>query len=246
MTETSRAWECSTTNYHQDARGLVSAEDMSQTNVSSVGAQRDKRQQLSNSIYWFIVCILVLTSPGPRHKQENLVTAGEETCKQVPMQAPHPDSWWFDCSLCRAERFAEFSLALYLHEWNLFLYIQKLNLRDVLRCQCLWCADEGCGRPLISDSALDLWGSGLSLQVYDWDILVLLSDEPEGVGWQCASNNTAWKSVLCHAEFDTLDCCTAKCRFKSSPVKQRMEGLILIFANMKEDLLCVHIDAADL
>lgn len=43
--------------------------------------------------------------------------------------------------------------------------------------------------PLISDSVVELLGSGLNLQVYDCDIFVVVSDEPEDIGWELYKND---------------------------------------------------------
>lgn len=50
---------------------------------------------------------------------------------------------------------------------------------------------------LISDSALKLLGSGLSVRICDCDISVVLSDEPEDIGWELYKEQHNINSLLC-------------------------------------------------
>lgn len=57
---------------------------------------------------------------------------------------------------------------------------------------------------LISDSAPELLGSGLSVEVYDCDIFAVLSDHPEDIGWASHKEQHCINSLLCLTDNLTL------------------------------------------
>ncbi len=168
-----------------------------------VGAHRDKDQQKSNSIY-SLSSTSQFNQLAPSCDASRKALWLEKTWEQVPMQVSHacvtketlhPLQDRQSGGLCRGSHTSielnqtSVSYLVYSIICNLDEPILRINLWDALKGSCAkttwqelfmfcrWRADEDfqvmC---LISDSALKLLGSGVSAQVYDCDIFVVVSD----------------------------------------------------------------------